>query len=173
MIALKYSLQYTKEDFSNKNRFMNMDSVKYDTQELEVPETTFVRDIENRVFQAIILQVLTKIDDINLIEGNLIDAILNRGNVERIKGIFVEQDSKSPTIKIKVEVNVHYGISIPEKAKEIQHKISDDINRLTGLHVSCVHVIFKSIYIDAPKHIEEEIQELNREEFGIEEDIKL
>lgn len=147
-----------------------MENVKVDTQELEVPETTYVRDIENRVFQAIILQVLTKVQDINLLEGNLIDAILHRGNVERIKGIFVEQDSKNPTIKIKVEVNVHYGISIPEKAKEIQHKISEEVNKLTGLHVSCVHVIFKSMYIDEPKQIEEEIHELNREEFGIEEE---
>lgn len=156
-----------------------MDDIKVDTQELEVPETTYVRDIENRVFQAIILQVLTKIDDINLIEGNLIDAILHRGNVERIKGIYVEQEAKSPTIKIKVEVNVHYGISIPEKAKEIQQKITEDVNRLTGLHVSSVHVIFKSMYLDEPKMIHEEqpqevsqVQDLNKEEFGLEEEIK-
>lgn len=150
-----------------------MDEVNVDTGELEVPETTYVRDIENRVFQAIVLQVLTKVEDISLLEGNLIDAILHRGNVERIKGIYVEQESKSPTIKIKVEVNVHYGISIPEKAKEIQHKITDEVNKLTGLHVSCVHVIFKSMYIDEPKPFEEQqIQDLNREEFGIEEEIK-
>lgn len=146
-----------------------MDS-KVDTQELELPETTYVRDIENRVFQAIILQVLTKVSDINLIEGNLIDAILNRGNVERIKGVFVEQEAKSPTIKIKVEVNVHYGTCIPEKAKEIQQKISDEINRLTGLHVSCVHVIFKNMYVDEPKQSEVEIQELNKSEFGLAEE---
>lgn len=137
-----------------------------DTQELEVPETTYVRDIENRVFQAIILQVLIKVKDINLLEGNLIDAILHRGNVERIKGIYVEQDTKSPTIKIKVEVNVHYGISIPEKAKEIQQKISDEVNKLTGLHVSTVHVIFKNMYIEEPKHEGVHVQELNKEEFG-------
>lgn len=57
---------------------------KVDTKELEIAETTFIRDIENRVFQAIILQVLTKVKDITLLEGNLIDAILNRGNVEKI-----------------------------------------------------------------------------------------
>lgn len=143
---------------------------KLDTQELEVPETTYVRDIENRVFQAIILQVLTKISDISLLEGNLIDAILHRGNVERIKGIFVEQEAKSPTIKIKVEVNVHYGISIPEKAQEIQQKISDEVNKLTGLHVSTVHVIFKNMYVDEPKFEETQVQELNREEFGLDEE---
>ncbi|MCH9632267.1 MAG: hypothetical protein S4CHLAM6_05980 [Chlamydiae bacterium] len=138
-----------------------------DTQELEVAETTFIRDIENRVFQAIILQVLIKVKDINLIEGNLIDAILHRGSVERIKGIFVEQEAKSPTIKIKVEVNVLYGTSIPEKAKEIQQKISEEINNLTGLHVSTVHVIFKNVYIDEPKLEETQVQDLNKSEFGM------
>lgn len=143
-----------------------------DTQELEVPETTYIRDIENRVFQAIILQVLTNVKNINLIEGNLIDAILHRGNVERIKGIYVEQESKSPTIKIKVEVNVHYGISIPEKAKEIQEKIAEEINRLTGLFVSSVHVIFKNMYIDEPKQQINEIEDLNKSEFGLEDEPK-
>lgn len=143
---------------------------KVDTKELEIAETTFIRDIENRVFQAIILQVLTKVKDITLLEGNLIDAILNRGNVERIKGIFVEQESKSPTIKIKVEVNVQYGISIPEKAKEIQQKIADEVNNLTGLHVSTVHVIFKNVYLDEPKLAETHVHELNKSEFFEEED---
>ncbi len=140
---------------------------KVDTQELEVAETTFIRDIENRVFQAIILQVLIKVKKITLLEGNLIDAILHRGSVERIKGIFVEQEAKSPTIKIKVEVNVHYGVSIPEKAKEIQQKISEEINKLTGLHVSTVHVIFKNVYLDEPKLEETQVQDLNKSEFGL------
>lgn len=161
-----------RAELKKQNQEGFMEDIRVDTQELEVPETTYVRDIENRVFQAIILQVLTKIEDINLLEGNLIDAILHRGNVERIKGIFVEQESKNPTIKIKVEVNVHYGISIPEKAKEIQQKIAEEVNALTGLHVSCVHVIFKSMYINEPKEIEEEIHDLNKEEFGLEEESK-
>lgn len=143
-----------------------------DTRELEMPETTYIRDIENKVFQAIVLQVLTKIKDINLLEGNMFDAILNRGgNPERIKGIYVEQETKNPAIKIKVEVNVRYGVPIPEKAKEIQHRIFDEINTLTGLHVSCVHVVFKSMYIDEPKPMSMgQLNDLNKAEFGFAED---
>ena len=137
-----------------------------DTHELEQPETVYIRDIENRVFQAIILQVLTKVDDINLIEGNLIDAILHRGNVERVKGIYVEQDTKSPTIKVKVEVNIFYGVSIPEKAEEIQDKISTEIAKLTGLHVSTVHVIFKNMFLEKPQ-ASEELAELAKEKLGM------
>ena len=116
-----------------------------DTKEFELPETVFVRDIENRVFQAIVLQCLEKISDISLVEGNFIDNIFGRSRVEGVKGIFAEQDGKTQTVKIRVEVNVSYGVMIPEKADEIQEKITEEITRLTDLHVACVHVVFKGL----------------------------
>lgn len=123
-----------------------VDIKKVDTKEFELPETLFVRDIENKVFQGIVLQCLSQIDGITLIEGNLIDSLLGRGGLEGgVKGINAEQDNKSQSVSIKVEVNICYGFSIPEKADEIQTKITEDITRLTGLHVSCVHVVFKNV----------------------------
>jgi len=67
---------------------------KVDTKEFELPETLFVRDIENRVFQGIILQCLSKIDGIGLPEGNFIDNILGRKAQDNLKGITIEQDEK-------------------------------------------------------------------------------
>lgn len=123
-----------------------VDVKKVDTKEFELPETLFVRDIENRVFQGIVLQCLARIEGITLIEGNFIDSLLGRSGLEgNVKGINAEQDSKSQSVSIKVEVNICYGFSIPEKAEEIQSKITEDITRLTGLHVSCVHVVFKNV----------------------------
>jgi uncharacterized alkaline shock family protein YloU len=40
---------------------------------------------------------------------------------------------------------VAYGVCIPEKAEEVQMKISEKVSRFTGLHVACVHVIFKNL----------------------------
>ena len=124
---------------------MKGEAKKVDTKEFELPETLFIRDIENRVFQGIVLQCLSKIDGITLVEGNFIDNILGRGAVEGIKGIYSEQDNKNHSVSIKIEVNICYGYSIPEKAEEIQTAIAEEITKLTGLHVSCVHVVFKSI----------------------------
>ena len=118
---------------------------KVDTKEFELPETLFVRDIENRVFQGIVLQCLSLIEGVVLVEGNLIDSLLGRGGESHVKGIVAEQDSKTHSVSIRVEVNICYGYSIPEKAEEIQSKIAEDITRLTGLHVSCVHVVFKNV----------------------------
>lgn len=118
---------------------------KFDTQEFEIPETTFSCDIDNRVFQGIILQCLANTEGISLIEGNFIDNILGRSGPESIKGITAEQDNKTQTINIQVEVNICYGNSIPAKAEEIQTRIAEEITRLTGLHLSSIHVIFRNV----------------------------
>lgn len=127
------------------NAKMKVDIKKVDTKEFELPETLFVRDIENRVFQGIVLQCLSKIEGIALVEGNLIDHLFGRSSLEGVKGIFVEQDNKNHSVGIKIEVNVCYGCSLPEKAEEIQTACSEEITKLTGLHVAYVHVVFKGI----------------------------
>ncbi len=121
-----------------------------DEREIELPDTVFIRDVDTRVFQAIALQSLSKIEGIGLLEGNLFDSLLGR-EVERVKGIHVEQDQKNHSVAIKVEINIQYGINIPEKAEEIQEKLIEEISKWTGLHVSSVHVIFKDLIVETPE----------------------
>ncbi len=116
-----------------------------DTKEVELPDTVFIRDIESRVFQSIAVQCLSKIEGVSLLEGTFIDSLLGRDASDRIKGIHVDQDSKNHSIQIKVEINIAYGVSIPEKAEEVQQKIAEEISLFTGLHVGTVHVVFKNI----------------------------
>lgn len=118
---------------------------KVDTKEFDIPETVFVRDIENRVFQGIVLKCLSGVEGVTPIEGNFIDNILGRDSLEAVRGIQIEQDSNHQCVSIKIEVNVGFGISIPEKAEEIQSTISKEVTELTGLHVSNIHVVFKNI----------------------------
>jgi len=129
-----------------------------DVQEYELPETTYIRDVESRVFQAIALQCLSRIEGISFLGGTLIDNLLGRDGMDRIKGVYVEQDQKKHSVYVRVEVNIKYGISIPQKAEEIQSKIVKEISSFTGLHVSCVHVVFKNLII-YQKHQEEEKKE--------------
>jgi len=117
---------------------------KLDRKELNLPDTVFIRDIETRVFQAIVLQCLAKIKGVGLLEGNLFDSLLGR-EVEHVKGIHVEQDQKQHSVVVRVEINIAYGMSIPEKAEEVQSKIVEEISRWSGLHVASVHVIFKDL----------------------------
>lgn len=124
---------------------MHNNDAKLDRRELEFPETTYVRDIENKVFQALVVKAVEHTEGVFLLEGNLIGNLLNMGQVDQYKGIYVEQDSKNHSVSVKVELSIAYGISIPEKASQIQTKISEEISKYTGLHVSSVHVVFKSL----------------------------
>jgi uncharacterized alkaline shock family protein YloU len=118
--------------------------MKVDTKEFELPTTVFSRDIETRVIQIIIVYCIGKIEGVGLMEGNLIDTLFGR-EVERVKGIHVEQDSKNHVVKVNVDINIAYGVSIPEKAEEVQNKIVQEITSLTGLHVSSVHLVVKGV----------------------------
>lgn len=129
----------------NESAKAKVESKKLDIKEFELPDTTFIRDIEDRVLQSIVLHCLAHTTGISLIEGNFIDNLLGRKPTESVKGIYAEQDHKSHSVSIKVEVNIHYGISIPAKAEEIQTKIVEEITNLTGLHVASVHVVFKNV----------------------------
>ncbi|NDD57635.1 MAG: Asp23/Gls24 family envelope stress response protein [Chlamydiae bacterium] len=120
-----------------------------DTKEIELPETVFVRDIEGKVFQSIVVQCLSSIDGVAPLEGNFFDSLLGRDVSDSLRGIHVEQDPKNHSVSVKVELNVAYGVCIPEKAEEVQMKILEEVSSFTGLHVASVHVIFKNLI--APK----------------------
>jgi len=124
-------------------------STKLDPKEIELPSTVFCRDIETKVIQMIILQTLSKIEGVGLIDGNLLDSLFGR-DVERVKGIFVEQDTKNHRVNVKAEIKVDYGISIPRKAEEVQTKIVEEISSLTGLHVASVHIVIRGLNLPNP-----------------------
>jgi len=141
---------------------MELKSKKVDTKEFELPETLYVRDIENKVFQGIVVECLSQIEGITLLEGNIIDSLLGRSAAEAgVKGVYADQDSKTKSVSIKVEINIFYGYPIPEKAEEIQTKIAEEITRLTGLHVSCVHLVIKSVI--NPMEAQKNAQDLSKE----------
>ncbi len=118
---------------------------RIDKKEVDLPDTIFIRDIETKVFQSIIIQCLAKIEGVALLEGSFIDNLLGRDVNDGVKGIHVEQDPKQHSIQVKIEITVAYGVPIPQKAEEIQEKIAEEISQLTELHVGSVHVIFKNL----------------------------
>jgi uncharacterized alkaline shock family protein YloU len=114
-----------------------------DSQEFELPETLFSHNIENKVFQQVVLKVLSSISGIGFIKGNILQSLIGRH--DRVKGISTEQDPQSHSIKIHIELNIHYGVSIPQKAEEIQTAVVEEITRMTGVRVSEILIHFKGL----------------------------
>jgi len=123
---------------------------KWDSKEFELPETVFVRDIEDHVFKTIVMNCLQKLEGVSLDGGGFFDHLFGRDVVDGVKGVHVSQSPKSPSVSLRVEVKIEYGYSIPEKTEEIQATIAREITEYTGLHVSEVHVVVKRVFV-APK----------------------
>ena len=119
-------------------------------KECDLPETTFTQDIDPKIFQTIILQILSKIEGIALLESGFIDGLLRRSSSDSLKGINIEQDPEKHSINIRIELNVLYGVSIPEKAEEIHRDLARELTKLTGLHINNVHVVFKGLVFPKP-----------------------
>lgn len=116
-----------------------------DTKEFELPDTVFISDIDAKVFQGIVLNALSKVEGVTLFEGNFIDNIFGRSGPEVGTGIQSEQDNANHSVSIKLELNIAYGLSIPEKTEEVQNRVVEEITRLTGLRVSSLHIVFRNI----------------------------
>lgn len=123
-----------------------MQKKKVDIKELELPETVYVHDIDNKVFEGIITESIAKMKDVALLEGGFIQNIL--GMTEKTGGITTDQDPTNHSISARIEVNIAYGTSIPMKAEEIQTKVAHELTKMTGLHVAQVHVVFKGLISD-------------------------
>lgn len=129
-----------------------------DSKELDFAETTYIRDIETKVFQGIVLQALSKVEGIGLLENSLFDSLLGR-DLDRLKGIHVEQDQKKHSVNIRIELNIAYGLAIPDKAEEIQKLIVKEVSEFTGLHVASIHIIFKHLIL--PQEMQQQKEEAN------------
>lgn len=140
-----------------------------DAREIELPDTVFIRDIETRVFQGIVLQVLAKISGIGLLEGTLFDSLLGR-EIDSVKGIYVEQDQKKHSVSIRVEIKIAQDVSIPEKSEEIQIRLVEEVSRWTGLHVASVHVIFKDLILKPKEEKGESKEEMKDDSSEFEEE---
>lgn len=137
------AIKENKNFAESRNRLA--DIKKVDTKELEYPETVFVSDIDAKIFQGIVIECLSQIEGIELADSGFINNILGRTGPEVGCGVHSEKDSKNQSVSIKIVVNIRYGLSIPEKAEEIQSIVVKKINQLTGLHVSSLQIVFENI----------------------------
>lgn len=108
-------------------------------------KTTFSINVDNRVIESIVSKSLMTIEGVELIGTNRLDSILGRDPISKVSAIHVEQDYKEQLTNLKIELNIAYGLSIPEKAEEVQKKIRDEVTRLTGMQIGYIHVIFKNL----------------------------
>ena len=57
---------------------------------------------------------------------------------------------------IEISIAVKMGIHILQAAKEVQTKVKDAVETMTGLHVSAVNVNIDAVLVEKVRHTKEE-----------------
>ena len=113
-------------------------------------------NIADNVILDIATVALSKVEDIY---------VDDRKNIKKLKkNISVQHDveGEEERLVINVKVNVRYGRSLIDVAKDIQKTLKEEVQNLTGIEVNEVNVKVEDIIFEEPQNIEnldKEIQE--------------
>ncbi len=92
----------------------------------------------------------TEVDGVSSMAGNITNEIVSKLGMKNLsKGITVEiMDNEA---KINVALNIGYGYNIPEVSKQVQEKIRNAVENMTGLTVATVNVRIATVDMTANK----------------------
>ncbi|MCX7817621.1 MAG: Asp23/Gls24 family envelope stress response protein [Kiritimatiellae bacterium] len=100
--------------------------------------------IHNSVIAVIAREAALKVAGVADLVGSLVDDIAGMvGRKPLDRGVRVEVADN--TLIIEVALVVEYGASIPKVAFEVQSRIREDVERMTGKPVRSVNVIVQSV----------------------------
>lgn len=72
---------------------------------------------------------------------NLAEIVGSRRIHDRAISITIDKDS----VKIEVKINVAYGVHVPTLAAEVQAVIMEEVEKITGMHVTQVNIIVQEL----------------------------
>ena len=95
--------------------------------------------IASDVVATIAALAANEVDGVASMAGNLTNEIIGKlGGKNLSKGVKVLMDSN--LVRVDINLNVKYGYSIPKITKQVQNKVSQQIENMTGLTVPEVNV---------------------------------
>lgn len=95
--------------------------------------------IASDVVATIAALAANEVDGVYSMSGNLTNEIIGKFSGKNMsKGVRVMMDANS--VHVDMNVNVRYGYQIPEVVKQVQERVSQQIETMTGLHVLEVNI---------------------------------
>ena len=116
-------------------------------QEHGVGETTnaygSIKIAEDAV-AGIVSLAAAQIKGVAAMSGSMASGITEKlGKKNLAKGVKVEIEEQD--VKIALHINVEYGVRIPQLAQEMQNKVRDTVQTMTGLKVKEVNIYVQGI----------------------------
>lgn len=132
------------------------DEDKYEMPEIQEANHDDSTRISDDVIATIAATVLSEIQGVASVPGGIVSGILGRKGAG--KGIKVEASDQEVVIDVAVIMN--YGTKIPEVAAQVQTKIREAVEEITGMYVRAVNVSVQGMRL--PETVQPRVEELAR-----------
>lgn len=101
--------------------------------------------ISNDVIMVIVQHAANEIEGIISVTGGLSQGLTEAFVKESVKGVKVDHEEKQ--LEINLTITVAYGSVIPALLNQLQQRIKNDIENMTGIDVAKVNVFVQDIVI--------------------------
>ena len=106
---------------------------------LKAEENVGVVQIADDVVAMIAALAATEVEGVSSMVGNITHELMNKMGYKNIaRGVKVEVFNKK--VKVDISVNIEYGYNIPTTGRNIQTKVQNAIESMTGLEVTDVNI---------------------------------
>lgn len=118
-------------------------SREYITKKKELGEVRIASD----VVAAIAALAATEIDGVYSMAGNITNELIGKLGMKNLsKGVKILMEGG--VVRVDMMVVVNYGYSIPEVSEQVQERVSQQIENMTGLSVSEVNVRIAGVKLE-------------------------
>ena len=118
-------------------------SREYITKKKELGEVKIASD----VVAAIAALAATEIDGVYSMAGNITNELIGKLGMKNLsKGVKILMEGG--IVRVDMMVVVNYGYSIPEVSEQVQDRVSQQIENMTGLSVSEVNVRIAGVKLE-------------------------
>ena len=118
-------------------------SREYITKKKELGEVRIASD----VVAAIAALAATEIDGVYSMAGNITNELIGKLCMKNLsKGVKILMEGG--IVRVDMMVVVNYGYSIPEVSEQVQERVSQQIENMTGLSVSEVNVRIAGVKLE-------------------------
>ena len=118
-------------------------SREYITKKKELGEVRIASD----VVAAIAALAATEIDGVYSMAGNITNELIGKLGMKNLsKGVKILMEGS--IVRVDMMVVVNYGYSIPEVSEQVQERVGQQIENMTGLSVSEVNVRIAGVKLE-------------------------
>ncbi len=107
--------------------------------------------IADEVIAVIAGLAATEVDGVATMSGNITNEIVSKLGMKNLsKGVKVEITGED--VEVRLSLILYYGVSIPKTSQEVQDKVKNAIETMTGLHVTNVNIRIAGVLTEAGNH---------------------